>query len=546
MPGQIKNIIQKQIIDLVVSDKNKAGFYYDDAKNLYYTELLPVIDQVLSEFSGIDQRIIIDTLYLDLGLIQAGDLKNSFKTILKKHLSEYLKANIGKPFSTSEDILYFSKNQKSRDLEILIFYLNTGNIPWWALHEEKIEWKEIWISSLEKDTVEFYNEVKNVLNQNTGFERIISFLDDDLFFKSISVFSVYIPEKLIIGFIRLLKSISSLNRIPVKELILVLKKSYLSILKKTAFSDFQYLKPEQLISEFIIQVDIAFNNPVKQIIEEIFSIDVEKVHEYIPVKVFTSIKEFLSGLSQVNGIQFFEGAGRELKFIERQKRAEHKQGKKDKISVKNNKKTSSESLVPENIDTNRTGELINEQKVETVGEEELKKTGQITEDENIFYIRNAGLVLLWPYLNNFFKATGILKEGKWASSESKQLAVHALQYMVNFNNQCEEHECLLPKILCGFHYNDFINIRLKLNKKISIECKELLTAVIKNWSVLKNTSVEGFRNSFLSREGKLQRTESGWKLTVQRKSFDVLLENLPWSISIIKFSWMEKPLYVEW
>jgi hypothetical protein len=51
----------------------------------------------------------------------------------------------------------------------------------------------------------------------------------------------------------------------------------------------------------------------------------------------------------------------------------------------------------------------------------------------------------------------------------------------------------------------------------------------------------------LLRPGKLIRKEDGdWLLQVESRTFDVLLEHLPWGISMIKLPWMKKMLWVEW
>jgi hypothetical protein len=77
------------------------------------------------------------------------------------------------------------------------------------------------------------------------------------------------------------------------------------------------------------------------------------------------------------------------------------------------------------------------------------------------------------------------------------------------------------------------------------EVAALLQTVISYWSVLKNTSIDGFRSSFLVRPG-LLREEEGWRLSVERKPFDMLLDHLPWSLSIIRLPWMKRVLYTEW
>ena len=78
---------------------------------------------------------------------------------------------------------------------------------------------------------------------------------------------------------------------------------------------------------------------------------------------------------------------------------------------------------------------------------------------------------------------------------------------------------------------------------------ELLQAVIGHWPPLANTSLDGLRETFLQREGRLDppTTEANhWTLHVQRRTVDVLLNQLPWSFTLIKHRWLPLPLHVHW
>ena len=76
--------------------------------------------------------------------------------------------------------------------------------------------------------------------------------------------------------------------------------------------------------------------------------------------------------------------------------------------------------------------------------------------------------------------------------------------------------------------------------------EEVLKAVLNAWDKLKNTSIQGFQNSFLQRTGALVYKNDAWNLRVEQRGYDVLLQTLPWSIGMIKTSWMDSFLYVEW
>ena len=70
--------------------------------------------------------------------------------------------------------------------------------------------------------------------------------------------------------------------------------------------------------------------------------------------------------------------------------------------------------------------------------------------------------------------------------------------------------------------------------------------MITHWSALKNTSIDGLREGFLKRDGLITKKENGWLLQVERKTMDVLLENIPWGYSTISLMWNDYLLTVEW
>lgn len=81
-----------------------------------------------------------------------------------------------------------------------------------------------------------------------------------------------------------------------------------------------------------------------------------------------------------------------------------------------------------------------------------------------------------------------------------------------------------------------------------MEANALLEAVVRNWPVLKNTSADGLREAFLQRPGQLlwQEAQERWLVRVERRAHDLLLEQLPWTISMVKLGWMEEMVVVEW
>ena len=167
-----------------------------------------------------------------------------------------------------------------------------------------------------------------------------------------------------------------------------------------------------------------------------------------------------------------------------------------------------------------------------------------TDADEVIYINHAGLVIAAPYLSRFFEINGILINGELNNINK---AIHLTGLVASGQEELPEYELVLPKIICGHPLEATVEPMDGFSEKERDSCREMLEAVIKNWGSLGNTSVEGLREAFFEREGKLTpKVQGGWKLQVEQKAFDILLDGLPWSISYIKLPWMEGPLEVEW
>ncbi len=167
------------------------------------------------------------------------------------------------------------------------------------------------------------------------------------------------------------------------------------------------------------------------------------------------------------------------------------------------------------------------------------------------YIDNAGLVLATPFLPNLFNHLKMLREdesGKahWQDQETASRAVHLLQYLVDGRVGAPEPLLVLNKLLCG------LPIAMPIEKSITMTepeleaCHKLLQSMLANWKVLSGTSIAGLRETFFQRQGRLEKPDASWKLHVQRKTVDVLVDQVPWSIAVIFHAWMSSALHVTW
>jgi hypothetical protein len=101
-------------------------------------------------------------------------------------------------------------------------------------------------------------------------------------------------------------------------------------------------------------------------------------------------------------------------------------------------------------------------------------------------------------------------------------------------------------MLCGMAPEDLLPGDIILTESEKEECRELLKAIIKHWTVLKSSSIEAIQNTFLLREGKISKQDNKYYIIVERTGFDVLLDGLPWGFHTIKLGWLDHIIYVEW
>lgn len=164
---------------------------------------------------------------------------------------------------------------------------------------------------------------------------------------------------------------------------------------------------------------------------------------------------------------------------------------------------------------------------------------------------DAGLVLIWPYLTEFFKRHQLLKEdpdtAEWTfNDENAQLKAHGLLTYI-LDAKSNENSWPLTNVLLGLEPETFVEDDIPLTNDECKSANDLLRAVIANWPALKDMSINNFRELFLLREGEVQQTDGGYKVSIEKKTIDILLTKLPWGLGYISLPWLGKQLIeVDW
>jgi Contractile injection system tape measure protein len=163
-------------------------------------------------------------------------------------------------------------------------------------------------------------------------------------------------------------------------------------------------------------------------------------------------------------------------------------------------------------------------------------------DEGVF-VECAGLVILHPFLPRLFDVLGIARDGELVHYDR---ALCVLHFLATGERRAPEYALVLAKRLCNLPLEEPAPAPVALSSEEEAEAIALLQAVIAHWDALGGTSVDGLRGTFLVRAGKLSRRGEDDVLQVERGSFDVLLDKLPWGIGVVRLPWMTSMLWVEW
>jgi hypothetical protein len=162
------------------------------------------------------------------------------------------------------------------------------------------------------------------------------------------------------------------------------------------------------------------------------------------------------------------------------------------------------------------------------------------------HINNAGQVLAAAFLPRLFSMLNLMQDGKFIHLGAADRAVHLVQFMVTGQSATPEYELILNKILCGIGTSIPVSAGIDITEQEQTLIEQMLTSMIQHWKVLGSTSINGLRETFFQRQGWLVLEEDCWRLKVKEQTFDLLLDRLPWSMSLIKHGWMDKPLRVSW
>lgn len=498
------HIIQRQVFDLILPQERGAYVLQTQIAEQYQKSVLPRLADYLDELVPADCVIRVDRLELDLGSISLSEFEERLLAALKEALDA--------PISSASEVLEVDSNvlqRRSSDTwaEVLHYFLQTGTLPWWAKIEPAQSLESALFEQMPAWGPTFKQLIKTQLQQTIAFE--ISAL------QKLSWAAAWSDLE---------RQLNTPTCLPLRRLVLQFSDSWVTLLSASLYG-----VSTSLVQEYRtwirthLQDVFAGSGPSKELLHWFLLLNLLRQPDL--KNNFLNLKDVQGKIKAIQGSSIVE---RELHFS-------------DDTDLMHPSYTGNNPVKQVSINPDpHWNQAITLRKLPT-------KNSPFAE-EPTYFIENAGLVLLAPYMGSFFVTLGLLDGQQFKDENAQQRAILLLQYLVDDRWDAPEYDLVFNKIICAWPLEETLLARIEPREAEIAEAQQLLEAVIENWSVLKHTSIAGLRETFLQRKGKLtfQESSQSWLLQVEHQAYDVLLSKLPWGYGMIKHSWMPHLLKTEW
>ena len=522
-----RHIIQSVCFDANAGDEAAAAAFADAIAATDYEALF---GKVLDPYNDIQETIRIDKVELDIGEIDVTDI-DAINAGVARQLAAVLAGNVTVRYAASaKSVSYPERNQPlentpttneqrvdmifnaERNIEIVLHFFDSGLLPWNVSGQPDIE-----------------SLLIAVLDNNSGIfrPRILPNLNNHRFIRRMVITLKYETIK------RLVKKIAGDEDFTVLESVTAIFENKIPGLPHAMF--------EKQIAEIYLttigkgslgmeSLALAFVSGLLPVLKQLPALAAEQV--------YTHIQQLLRNTdnSPVAAAVYKTLAGRQQEFVPLPEAP-------GKIPI-HYEAAAEVALITEKGQTkNPAGAHIEERNI--LQPQDNKRPSGV--ERSHFFIDNSGLVLLnAALLQKGFERLGWVSDRTIPDEYCRNKIMLWLDYLVWGERKVHEYGLTLNKVLAGIAPAEIADTSPGLTGEEMNEGDELLRAVIQYWTILKNTSVNAFRESFLQRNGKLSNEDGGWQLHVESRGLDILIDYLPWSFSIIKYPWMDKPLFTQW
>lgn len=549
-----KHLIYRQVLEIEFPSREEALDGQEFLSRLYRQELVPLINKIFDGCLDSDQYLSLELLEIDLGEIPSQNFGEEVKRKLHQKLQDELLLKMqnsyfhqhqnGHKSVNNGDLNHSIKTElnsrNNRVLEEFRFFMENGLLPWWSSRERKFTPAKMAEKLLKDQPEEFNSLVLKLLKSETSRQRLIFQLPDVLLLKIHNYRSAgsVIPKSILSHFkdLYLVHKMDPILPVGIANFRLFLWRSLFSYRPSSTNN-----QSPQSAEKSKLTYKSTGTPPRPGLSSQTFLIYL--IHQFKKNRIYSS--DFKNSKNPKQSPFHY--------MISQIQKGVRKSGLQNRPLAK--ALNSITNLQSSEIETYRftpnDSELQANSGIESSATRSAEavattKRSKIDHNNESIEIANAGLVITTPFLPLFFDALGLLSDKVFTSNESSEHAALILQYIATGETEMPEYELPLNKILCGLSIDTPLPHSLQISDHEEEEVQNLLSSVIEHWKALKGTSANGLRQAFLNRPGLLTEETNGWNLYVERITADVLLDHLPWSISIIKLPWNDKLIHVEW
>jgi len=509
----MRHIIKRQVLELRLVTNRDMFKMQQKASQYYYSQILPALEKMLNTLTDQDHVIQIDRLELDLGMLKWEEDKQEMNADNLYHLLEEQIQQAVKQIHL-QNYLSGSNNNVSRTMgkpvslhacEQWLLYLRNGYLSW-DVTEVNDVWRTHVLEALSTDYT-LVSELRLLIEKDSNaLQRLVHEHPVTYLVKIVEVLTAKAQQslpQLVNELHQVLYSdhpeiLPSIDKHPRKKEEILWKQ----ILKGAANGRESMEIARELLSEYLRKNNRKESDILKKELPILHAV----IESYKKLPLSPNIPERDSGSSK----------GKQLK----------------------------KNLVEKNDD--KAINRIQGTKKEGFQGDEHVTDAFIRLPEDGIFTPHAGLILLHPFFKSLLNHLGITRENHFISTQLQEKAVAILHFIATGQTDAEEYQLVVPKILCNYPLEQSLSREVELNETDKTEALDMIKAAIEQWSILKNTSPDGLREGFLNRNGKIYTKDRNICFVIESHAIDVLLDHLPWNLSIVKLPWIKEMIKVEW
>lgn len=469
----------------------------------------------------------LEPIRVEINFQSPEDADSEMISVLQNETDDELNDEVVLP---TDQVITEQLLQSNRNL--LLYFLQTGLFPWWAKSNSIIQ-----LEKAVTELVQYHPDVLRTdlftwLKHKAVVKRLVATFSDDYLTKLITLF--FPPDQNIKEAEQLLSILTRQSFISERNRFLVWEELFQEI---------------HFVSQGLVGVPARWIQVVFQVTETIATSSAKSV---VQGKLLATIESlFQLGKRDADWLRLSQLAKRFDKDSISQQWFSDEQSESSEVER-------STPVLEDSTQQKELIDLVNElQRTNALQQSKDNDKSAIipqvpltidpfSESEKL-YVRNAGIVLLWPFLERYFEKNELMVNGDFIHQAAREQACWLLQQLIlGPDRELFEPHLALHKVLVGMQPESPVNAPEVMTDEQQLLMDELLTAVMEHVPAWKNLTVANLRKAYLQREGALSARDGQWLLQVKRETYDVLLDKLPWPIQLIRLPWLDHLLVVEW